>query len=630
MHVRVIEPKGTRQPVLVDLDEEKTFEEHFRTIEKAFNDPYLFQKFRLYPSVYVDPNSKRIRVVNEVILGESTLQDIDLTTKTLILKTSKANHVDAATPTSSKIADASTESFNTYRNRLLLLYSVYDPDKVRCVDGTLKKYKGREEAVIQHLVRKYGPEPDPLTEAVPIVSVSSDVAADPSPSIQNLLASPISEWTISPTISEAPLASWNDGPTFLSPSNSSEPFLLRKRLTRIRSATSKLLQLRGSACSTMLLARYFSKWSSYLLTRDVSDKIERGVWKRSSNGFTLVDNVTPILEVSDLGDYLKKQRSALANGGVIFSDQLQKALRELLSIVRHLPSPLGRETHEVPSTLLTSCSKDDFTAFEISPVKDTHFTANTVRHASRLLHYLYSVNSELEKKQLVYTQMAEESKPEKERNKQLLKAESKRSPSSAVQKQLENQVQELQAKLEQELAKKKCSDSELDEKKQFIVKLQLELAKARTQANKLRENEQKLKEKCECLLAEKAKLCQMLKLKELSKHRTTAAVDQAKSENIRSGLFSDPLATHLEYRTPVSPRKASRRIVSVNRTNSIEPPSSVHQEVAVIGNGDGIRCPLCEAVLKLCSKGCSSAQNRERYAAFCFSCRRSFRWGDLL
>ncbi|SYZ69956.1 hypothetical_protein [Leishmania braziliensis MHOM/BR/75/M2904] len=51
----------------------------------------------------------------------------------------------------------------SYRERLVALYHAYNPAKLHTVEGTLKKFSGKEEVAIQQLVRRYGPEPAPLT-----------------------------------------------------------------------------------------------------------------------------------------------------------------------------------------------------------------------------------------------------------------------------------------------------------------------------------------------------------------------------------------------------------------------------------------------------------------------------------
>ena len=49
---------------------------------------------------------------------------------------------------------------NDHRSRLLRFYETHAPDKVSAVDATLKAYAGREEAMFNALVKKYGPEPE--------------------------------------------------------------------------------------------------------------------------------------------------------------------------------------------------------------------------------------------------------------------------------------------------------------------------------------------------------------------------------------------------------------------------------------------------------------------------------------
>eukprot|EP00742_Colponemidia_sp_Colp-10_P019583 GILJ01022728.1.p1 GENE.GILJ01022728.1~~GILJ01022728.1.p1 ORF type:complete len:313 (-),score=46.67 GILJ01022728.1:256-1194(-) len=46
-----------------------------------------------------------------------------------------------------------------YRARLVRFYEKYSPDKLRHVDTSLAKYKGKEKAMFVTLVAKYGPEP---------------------------------------------------------------------------------------------------------------------------------------------------------------------------------------------------------------------------------------------------------------------------------------------------------------------------------------------------------------------------------------------------------------------------------------------------------------------------------------
>ncbi|CUG89084.1 Hypothetical protein, putative [Bodo saltans] len=63
------------------------------------------------------------------------------------------------TPASAEPTPASPAPPPSFRDRMIIMYELYEPGKVNTVDATLSKYKGKEEAVIKKLVEKYGPEP---------------------------------------------------------------------------------------------------------------------------------------------------------------------------------------------------------------------------------------------------------------------------------------------------------------------------------------------------------------------------------------------------------------------------------------------------------------------------------------
>ncbi|CAM43904.2 conserved hypothetical protein [Leishmania braziliensis MHOM/BR/75/M2904] len=69
----------------------------------------------------------------------------------------------AVTPSNRASAANSMAISGSYRERLVALYHAYNPAKLHTVEGTLKKFSGKEEVAIQQLVRRYGPEPAPLT-----------------------------------------------------------------------------------------------------------------------------------------------------------------------------------------------------------------------------------------------------------------------------------------------------------------------------------------------------------------------------------------------------------------------------------------------------------------------------------
>ncbi|KAK7199847.1 hypothetical protein NESM_000032500 [Novymonas esmeraldas] len=78
----------------------------------------------------------------------------------------------------------------SYSERLSGMYLVYDPQKLRLVEGTLKRYKGREEAALQQLVKIYGPEPSPervaaakTAAAATVSTISAEAPEAPAPSL---------------------------------------------------------------------------------------------------------------------------------------------------------------------------------------------------------------------------------------------------------------------------------------------------------------------------------------------------------------------------------------------------------------------------------------------------------------
>ena len=96
----------------------------------------------------------------------------------------------AATPAAAPNAPppAATASTNPYEARLIRFYQKYQPDKLNNVAKALETFKGREEAMFETLVKKYGPEPpqpvdEPSNQApVTVVAPSSPVDQPPASS----------------------------------------------------------------------------------------------------------------------------------------------------------------------------------------------------------------------------------------------------------------------------------------------------------------------------------------------------------------------------------------------------------------------------------------------------------------
>ncbi|KPI84072.1 hypothetical protein ABL78_6875 [Leptomonas seymouri] len=95
----------------------------------------------------------------------------------------------------------------SYRDRLFAIYSTYKPEKLSKVDGTLRRFAGREEAVIQQLVKKYGPEPP--VHAVPADHTSTPITVSEAPATRSSGWTPMANST-APTATNSPRNSQGD------------------------------------------------------------------------------------------------------------------------------------------------------------------------------------------------------------------------------------------------------------------------------------------------------------------------------------------------------------------------------------------------------------------------------------
>ncbi|CUI12360.1 GPI-anchored surface protein, putative [Bodo saltans] len=62
-------------------------------------------------------------------------------------------------PAESPAPSTPVNSSKSYEARVRAIYARYAPDRMNLVDATLEKYKGSEEALLEALAKKYGPEP---------------------------------------------------------------------------------------------------------------------------------------------------------------------------------------------------------------------------------------------------------------------------------------------------------------------------------------------------------------------------------------------------------------------------------------------------------------------------------------
>lgn len=95
----------------------------------------------------------------------------------------------------------------SYRDRLIAIYSTYEPEKLSKVDGTLKRYAGREEEVVQQLVKKYGPEPPISTSAAPLSAIVASTPATTTAAISPEPREPIGDAALTPAYELTPATS---------------------------------------------------------------------------------------------------------------------------------------------------------------------------------------------------------------------------------------------------------------------------------------------------------------------------------------------------------------------------------------------------------------------------------------
>lgn len=627
MRLRIIGFDGNRS-VFVDVDENKPFRDSLPLIEDATNNPTLFQAFDLYPSVYVDESHQKIRCVfSDPVRSEALPRDLNLSTGTLVLREKQVGSASETYDAGSPEGSPSEGHSPSYRERLWAIYSTYEPEKLRFVEGTLQKYKGREEAVIKALVQKYGPEPDLDSIRRSTISAEALTAVDQGNSLP--LYSPVSGQSMTPTIGDLDL--------LFAPVASPKSKAVKKKSSVACRVLVKWSDTQNDEHSKRLLVSYFAKWIQYRDKRFAEQALEHQVWRRSVRGFQLMDNTNPQLEVDDLVQYVRSQR--IARQGY-FSDKLQIALRELISTVTHIPNPLeitkerSKSSALLPLNVLFSSS--DYSVDDYNPVRDTEKTARAVKHSARLLQYYHhrQRDSEEQEYKQKYYQLEKSYQILKGENQKLvLQQNSASAPVNSTDlsetvSTLEMEVDALRTKLKdsKDQYKRAISEAELqcEEKNKIILKLQHELAKVRTSVNKHKEGEEKLKEKLDKILEEETKLRERQKNRESLRSRTVSASDRARSGSIRHGIFSDPLSMSAVAQRPLtSSGKPSRARIDIHA----EKPTLRVSEISTVERMEEARCPLCQSPLAVCSSNPAELHKR---AAFCFSCRRSFTHGDLM
>lgn len=339
MRLRIID-SSNKKSVFIDAEAGESFEVLFSRVEEAFGNRDLFDDKNLHPSVYVDAQQQRIKCCSAAIQRTASLADSHLTTGILLLRAKAADtNGDAKplTPTSGTSNTASPTVTVNYRERLWAMYARYDPARVRLVDGTLAKYKGKEEAVIKALVQKYGAEPsEGQVEALRAESVQTPkeepASAPCGESVQTPKEEPVAalrtDERITPQCVVEVIETLESPSTYTvgSPPISPVHNCVSDKETRYRSTVVKCTELLRKQSEKSVLSSYYSAWMRFIYRRRQERLLSTGMWKRASAGYQLVDDVVPSLLVGSLSDRVERQ---LKGENTEFSDELQKSLRRL-------------------------------------------------------------------------------------------------------------------------------------------------------------------------------------------------------------------------------------------------------------------------------------------------------------
>ncbi|KAF8291128.1 hypothetical protein TcYC6_0125520 [Trypanosoma cruzi] len=690
-----------------------------------------------------------------------------------------APEVAAASPV---VESSSEPAEKSYRSRMIAIYQKYEPSKVGTVDASLQKFKGKEEAVIRQLVKKYGPEPDAANTDSPQFPPNNDVispirsikpqtfqdaetreetpvsphsnpqsagvihnSASPlaptnssktvgdvllEPSRENLASIPSTalkdankmqvesyglQSFISPTDHEPlvePLSEADGNSTVVEgeqgegttkadenkglriPKNLSfgtaaaiigkdvfdttKPMLrdLARSLPSRRRGQNDILEggcvsiitnnrFQGvvkraveTLCETaanMLRRVYWRRWQYKVARKLANNLIEERVWMRTRGGARLVDSVPHTFDVPSLEDYVYEKRVCTRERNADFSDDLQRALRELLYTAKHHLVEANdpedtpfifdkdlcpvRDTKELAAALcLLKNMIIDFSETksivnlrerELSKLRDTNeVLRRRLEEAETSLSHLTQVGEEMAVVQA-----------------QCDKLKEKLGQAEEGWKNAKYQLQFLQRELKKERNQPPSNAEQLLQRKDNeVVSLQRELSKLRTKLHR----EVKEKESLESQLKEvKAEaVCAAQKLEKwvssgalASRGRSAGAL--ASQLNLPRGFFSSGFLQTMktekirdEEYLPLGVAEDAREVTSlVGRTSqdivreNLRLEVELRQNEAVPEEIEFGNCPHCRRRLTSCSATPTGPPGKK--AAFCFSCRRSYTFGDL-
>ncbi|EKF32481.1 hypothetical protein MOQ_003663 [Trypanosoma cruzi marinkellei] len=424
---------------------------------------------------------------------------------------------------------------------------------------------------------------------------------------------------------------------------------------RLQGVVKRAVETLSENAVNMLRRVYWRRWQYEVARKIANNLIEGRVWMRTRGGARLVDSVPLTFDVPNLEDYVYEKRVCRREGNADFSDDLQRALRELLYTAKH--------------HLVEANDPEDTTCFfdnDLCPVRDTKELAMALCLLKNMIIDFAETKSIANLRERELMNLRDTNEVLRCR---LEEAEDSLSHLTQVGKEMANvqaQCDNLKEKLGQaeegwknakyqlqfhqrELKKERNqppSNAErlLQQKDNEVASLQRELSKLRTKLHREVKEKESLESQLKELKAEA--VCAAQKLEKWvssgalsSRGRSTRAL--ASQLNLPRGFFSSGFLQTMktekmqdEEYLPLGVAEEAREMASlVGRTSQdivrenwqleveLRQNETVPEEIE-FGN-----CPHCRRRLTSCSATPTGPPGKK--AAFCFSCRRSYTFGDL-
>ena len=249
-----------------------------------------------------------------------------------------------------------TAASKSHRERLQAMLEKYEPTKAGQVDALLKKFEGKEEALIRSLVKKHGPEPGgsssaPVADAAKENDVDVDVAepeAEQDEAANAVAEEPTAPTTIDdkadqevhendaePRATEPQPPASSVAPPSALPESQPPQDVPKRRLKLAECAAGRYVATAMERATRDVICRhYFECWKELSHTKSVSreanDAVAAGDWCPSSDGagFALL-GASPPLVVATVESEMARRRKLPA---------AQRLHKDVVSALRTLSS----------------------------------------------------------------------------------------------------------------------------------------------------------------------------------------------------------------------------------------------------------------------------------------------------